>query len=107
VVILAKDNFYFRRVTLRKLNVGIGAKAIYSMWHGYLERTDLVQFLKSQGIELTEIHTSGHAYVEDLEKLACAIHPGCVIPIHTFSPDQYGTIYKNIVQLDDGQTYCL
>jgi Predicted hydrolase of the metallo-beta-lactamase superfamily len=107
MVILSKDNFYFRKILLPKLGASSGAKAIYSMWHGYLERTDLAQFLKSHDIELIEIHTSGHAYVEDLKKLADAMNPHCLIPIHTFYPDQYGDIYKKIVQLNDSQTYCL
>ena len=107
MVILGKDNFYFRKIILPKLGASGGAKAIYSMWHGYLERTDLAQFLESHDIELMEIHTSGHAYVEDLKKLASAMNPRHLVPIHTFSPYQYGSIYDNIIQLNDGQTYCL
>jgi ribonuclease J len=107
MVILVKDNFYFRRVTLPKLGASSETKAIYSMWNGYLERTDLVQFLGSRNIELLEIHTSGHAYVEDLRKLARVLGPRFVVPIHTFYPDQYCRIYENIVQLDDGETYDL
>jgi ribonuclease J len=106
MVILVKDNFYFRRIILPKLGANSGTKAIYSMWHGYLERTDLAQFLKSNNIELLEIHTSGHAYVEDLKKLARVLDPRFVVPIHTFHPDQYGKIYRNILQLEDDQTYC-
>lgn len=107
MVILAKDNFYFRRIILPKLGASSRTKAIYSMWHGYLERTDLAQFLDSNNIELLEIHTSGHAYVEDLKKLAHVLDPRFVVPIHTFHPDQYGNIYDNIVRLNDGQTYDL
>ena len=107
MVILVKDNFYFRRITLPKLGASSGTRAIYSMWNGYLERTDLVQFLSSNNIKLLEIHTSGHAYVEDLKKLARVQGPRFVVPIHTFHPDQYGGIYDTIVQLDDGATYYL
>lgn len=107
MVILVKDNLYFRRIILPKLEASSRTKAIYSMWHGYLERTDLAQFLDSSNIELPEIHTSGHAYVEDLKKLACVLGPRFVVPIHTFYPDQYVSIYENIVQLDDGETYYL
>ena len=107
MVILSKDNFYFRRIILPKLGANSGTKAIYSMWHGYLERTDLAQFLESNNIELLEIHTSGHAYVKDLKKLARVLDPRFVMPIHTFHPDQYGRIYESIVQLDDGETYYL
>lgn len=107
MVILVKDNSYFRRIILPKLGASNETKAIYSMWHGYLERTNLAQFLESKDIELLEIHTSGHAYVEDLEKLAKVLAPRFVVPIHTFHPDQYSRIYENIVQLDDGQNYDL
>lgn len=107
MVILSKDNFYFRRIILPKLGANSGTKAIYSMWHGYLERTDLAQFLESNNIGLLEIHTSGHAYVEDLKKLAEVLAPRFVVPIHTFHPDQYGSIHRNILQLEDNQAYCL
>lgn len=106
MVILTKDNPYLRSL-VRKLVVTDGAKSIYSMWHGYLERTDLVQFLESHNIELIEIHTSGHAYVEDLKKLAHTLNPCFLVPIHTFYPDQYSSIHGNILQLADGQTFCL
>jgi ribonuclease J len=107
MVILCKDNFYFRRVILPKLGASSAIKAIYSMWRGYLERTNLAQFLKSRSIELLEIHTSGHAYEKDLKRLARVLAPSFVVPIHTFHPGQYGSIYDNIVRLEDGQIYCL
>lgn len=107
MVILSRDNFYFRRVVLRKLETTSGSKAIYSMWHGYIEKTDLPKVIVSHNIELVEIHTSGHAYVKDLKELAFAINPGCLVPIHTFYPEEYRNIHGDIVQLNDGQTYCL
>jgi len=106
MVILSKDNSYFRAL-LRKLGIDDRAKGIYSMWHGYLERTDLLQFLASHNIELIEIHTSGHAYVEDLKKLASTLNPRFIVPIHTFHPDQYDSIHENVIKLDDGQVYHL
>ena len=103
MVILSKDNPYFRRILLRKLGATSGAKSIYSMWHGYLERTDLPQFLSSHDIELIEIHTSGHAYTEDLKKLARALNPRFVVPIHTFYPDEFRQMFANVIQLEDGE----
>ena len=105
MVVLAKDNRYFRSVMARKLEPTAGAKVIYSMWHGYLERTDLLQVLESRHIELVEIHTSGHAYVADLKQLAHAIKPKTVVPIHTFSPEEFPKLFSNVVQLDDGEAY--
>ena len=106
MVILSKDNQYLR-LLVGKLGTTAGVKAIYSMWHGYLERTDLPKFLASQHIELMEIHTSGHAYLEDLRGLASALNPHCLVPIHTFHPEQFRRLYGNVIQLNDGQCYSL
>ena len=40
MVILSKDNAYFRML-VSKLSTVQGANAVYSMWHGYLQRTNL------------------------------------------------------------------
>jgi len=101
-VLLAKDNRYFR-ILCGKLQPHTKASAIYSMWHGYLERSDLSQFLETQGIPVTEIHTSGHAYVSQLKKLADALKPGFIIPMHTFYPEKFSDIFPNVIQLKDGQ----
>jgi len=102
MVILSKDNSYFRTL-LHKLGIDDRSKSIYSMWHGYLERADLPQFLSSHNIELIEIHTSGHAYVEDLKKLARTFNPRRLVPIHTFYPDEFRQIFSSITQLQDGE----
>lgn len=103
MVILARDNPYLRNPMLRKLEPGVGAKAVYSMWHGYLERTNLLDVLENRQIKFAEIHTSGHAYVGDLEKLAAALKPRITIPIHTFNPDEFPKLFPNVVQLKDGE----
>lgn len=101
-VILAKDSRYFR-IVMDKLSQNSQAKAIYSMWHGYLERSDLKKFLQSRKIELTEIHTSGHAYINQLKQLAGALKPRFVIPMHTFYPEKYSEMFPNVIQLKDGE----
>lgn len=105
-VLLAKDSRYFRGVITR-LRQDCGAVAVYSMWHGYIERSNLREFLIENGIELTEIHTSGHAYINHLKKLVEALKPQHVIPIHTFYPEKYRELFKNVVQLTDGQQLAL
>jgi len=105
-VLLAKDSRYCR-IVIDKLQPNTKATAIFSMWHGYLERSDLKQFLESHNITLTEIHTSGHAYVSDLKKLAGALKPRFVIPIHTFYPEKYTEIFPNVIRLKDGETMYL
>jgi len=77
------------------------------MWHGYLEKSDLEQFLESNAIPLTEIHTSGHAYVIQLKSLVDALKPRWIIPIHTFHPEKFQEMFPNVIKLNDGETISL
>lgn len=101
-VLLAKDSRYFRGI-IAKLKREEGGVAAYCIWHGYLERTNLRDFLAANGVELTEIHTSGHAYGSQLEKLVRSLNPRHVIPIHTFHPEKYAELCSNVVRLRDGE----
>jgi len=101
-VLLSKDNRYFR-ILCSKLQPCTEASAIFSMWHGYLERSDLSQFLETHDTPITEIHTSGHAYVSQLKRLADALKPRFIIPVHTFYPEKYPDIFPNVIQLKDGE----
>jgi ribonuclease J len=47
-------------------------------------------------------HTSGHAPVEDLQRLATALKPKQLIPIHTEKASDYGKYFENVVMLQDG-----
>jgi ribonuclease J len=101
-VLLAKDSRYFRGI-ITKLNDVCGATAVFSMWHGYLERSNLQDFLESNGIPILEIHTSGHAYVSQLKALVDALKPRWIIPIHTFHPEEFKEMFPNVIQLEDGE----
>jgi ribonuclease J len=103
-VILAKDSYYFRNKIITKLQHNGKGMAVYSMWHGYLERSDLRKFLESHAIPLTEIHTSGHAYVSQLKRIVNALKPRFIIPIHTFYPEKYSDMFTNVIQSSDGET---
>jgi ribonuclease J len=105
-VLLAKDSRYFRNVITRLKGSG-KATALYSMWHGYLERGDLQEFLESNHIPIKEIHTSGHAYIHELEMLANALKPRWIIPIHTFHPEKFNDMFPNVIHVEDGETISL
>jgi len=105
-VLLAKDSRYFRNI-INKLQDHTHATAVFSMWHGYLEKSDIGNFLEEKGIPLTEIHTSGHAYVSQLEILANALKPRWIVPIHTFYPEKFKEMFTNVIQLKDGETISL
>lgn len=74
-----------------------GAHAVWSQWDGYLgqERGRALQAqLTERGIPLTSAHTSGHASIPDLKRLAAAINPRLLVPVHTFEahrfPEHFG-----------------
>lgn len=99
-------NFYKRN---HKEQVNI----IYSMWKGYLKGDkadkDILRFI--DGFEYTLLHTSGHAYVETIQKLLKNTNPDVIIPMHTEMADEFEKMEefkeyaKRIEVLNDGQEY--
>lgn len=76
---------------------------IFSMWKGYLDRPS--QFNDYKDI-ITLLHTSGHAYIEDLQKLVQIMQPKNLIPIHTEYKEKYKDLFSSkIIELDDGQVF--
>ena len=73
------------------------------MWKGYLDRPS--QFNDYKDI-ITLLHTSGHAYIEDLQKLVQIMQPKNLIPIHTEYKEKYKDLFSSkIIELDDGQVF--
>lgn len=58
---------------------------IYSLWPGYLDRDSnhLASWCRHPAIALEVAHTSGHADPNSLVRLARALNPRIVVPIHT------------------------
>ncbi len=85
-----------------------GSVLFYSQWNQYMlepsfEKTQA--FLDRHGIQLKEMHTSGHAALPDLKRFAKAMDPALIIPIHTGHPEEYREHFGNKVRcLSDGQT---
>lgn len=67
---------------------------IYSLWPGYLERdrTDLREWAKRKEIDFHIVHSSGHASSADLYRMAQAVAPQRLLPIHTVHPDRYASL---------------
>jgi ribonuclease J len=82
------------------------AKFIYSMWAGYLEKDDYYfKFCEKFQVELLKIHVSGHAYLDALQKLAKAINPRVLIPVHTLSGDNFSDYFDNVLRINDGVVF--
>lgn len=116
-----RDYVYFLRCPNEKLVDAFLPKGtinlIYSQWEGYLKEghknycADIINSLQDSGkVTLTRIHTSGHAILSDLIRLAKAVSPRKVIPIHTENPIRLQQEFQkegftNIELWDDGVDY--
>ena len=63
-----------------------GATLIYSMWKGYKETEYVAHFLnemQSLGVNVVDLHTSGHASEEDIELLKNLVHARQTVCVHT------------------------
>ena len=79
------------------------ASFIYSMWSGYLKSNPkFKEFTDQYKIPMKIIHTSGHAYLHDLKRLADALKPRMIVPIHTLSGDEFKNHFANVYRFDDG-----
>ncbi|MFH1996690.1 MAG: MBL fold metallo-hydrolase [Candidatus Omnitrophota bacterium] len=103
VLLFAGDNSVFPSL-VKSLGDVKGARIIYSMWKGYLTDT-FKEYCKDKGLEIEQVHTSGHATVEDLRSFAEALDPKTLIPIHTFGAEQYEKIFKNVTMIQDKKPY--
>lgn len=83
-----------------------GTRAIWSQWDGYLKEgtgAKLAAELTRRGVPLELIHTSGHADIVDLKRLAQAIAPKRLVPIHTFEGDRFAELFSDVVRRRDGE----
>lgn len=63
-----------------------GAVLIYSMWNGYKQNEDMAEFLdavQSLGMNIVDLHTSGHASTEDIERLKQTVRADEYVTVHT------------------------
>ncbi len=57
-------------------------------------------------MKFCQVHTSGHAEIDTLKKVVKKLKPGKIIPIHTFHPGKYGSLFsQKIVQVLDGEVF--
>lgn len=96
-------SWHFMDKIARRLSGKPAPVFIYSMWKGYLERNpDMAAFPSKHGGEWNIIHTSGHAWLEDLQWLVAKINPDRLVPIHTLQSDDFAKYFKNVVSIEDG-----
>jgi ribonuclease J len=82
------------------------ARAIWSLWPGYLEGPSgqkTRSWLAEREIPLTVEHASGHASVRDLQRLVEALAPERVVPIHSFASDRFPDFFPRVDSRPDGE----
>jgi len=84
--LVIKDSYTTRNIFARRKGM-TSSTLVYSMWDGYLPRVE--PFWKKYNVPIVKVHTSGHAYIADLQKFVKALNPKHVIPVHTFHPEKY------------------
>lgn len=82
---------------------------IYSMWSGYIKKSEsLRNFLdecNEMGITILNIHTSGHADKTAMEKLNEICDPNKTVIIHTEDKTNGFNIFKNVQDLKDNENF--
>lgn len=72
---------------------------IYSMWSGYKKQEKVkkvLTYLELNNMEMLDLHTSGHASIDSLQKIIHSICPKKLIPIHTENPNLFADKFKNV-----------
>jgi ribonuclease J len=84
---------------LRKLSEERGDFAngalIYSLWPGYKKKEDMASFLDEMstlGLELIDLHTSGHADEGTIRRLIKRLNPSEIVPVHTENSAWFETL---------------
>jgi ribonuclease J len=91
---------------LAKAGCLAGARAIWSLWPGYLDQPSgrrLSAVLEADEVLMDPLHVSGHANVEQLEALVRALSPARVVPIHTDRPDLFPKLFPRVDIHPDGE----
>ncbi len=85
---------------------------IYSQWDGYKNQVfnpggfkKFVDLENNSNIDFHDVHTSGHAMIRDLQKLASAVDAKTLVPIHTEHAKEYRTHFANVQVMDDGEVF--
>jgi ribonuclease J len=79
---------------------------VWSMWPGYLKEpsgTRLTRSHEAAGVPFAMDHASGHAPVVDLRRLASALEPHRLVPIHTEGAGRYSEFFENVEIHPDGE----
>lgn len=99
----------FRNLWMRDLERAdclSGACFIHSQWEGYLKEQRAAKvdaWWQKHGITFHQVHTSGHASLSELKRIATALAPDVLVPIHSNHPKRYDELYPHVSCHADGE----
>jgi ribonuclease J len=104
----------FRKIDAFKKGAG-PVNVIYSQWQGYLDGNHsdyfgsdrIAAYREDPEVNFVYVHTSGHAPLKDLQRLASALKPKTLVPIHTEFAREFSSSFDNVMTLQDGETFVL
>ena len=94
------------KAELLRAGVLTDAVVVWSLWPGYLKDLSgkrMIEALNAAGVPMVIDHASGHAALADLRRLAGALNPRKLVPIHTEGADRYGEFFENVEFHEDGE----
>ena len=97
---------YLERLNVRHIRL------IKSIWGGYWDEPNTERFrdwVEEHCEAVKDIHSSGHADTQSLQRIAQFVNPKTIIPIHTDSPSSFSSIFcdYNIRALNDNEDITL
>jgi ribonuclease J len=96
-------------------NAAAPINVVYSQWLGYLDGNHadyfgsdrIAAYRSDPAVNFVYAHTSGHAPVADLQRLAAALNPRKLVPIHTERGEDFSLLFANVVTHNDGESWTL
>ena len=87
-------------------------RLIKSIWGGYWNEPNTERFrswVEKHCEDVKDIHSSGHADIQSLQRLVEHIRPQTIVPIHTDAPKQFSDIFvnNNVKCLDNNEVIYL
>ena len=97
---------YLEKLSIRHIRL------IKSIWGGYWDEPNIERFrswIEEHCEAVKDIHSSGHADTQSLQRIVEFVRPKTIIPIHTDAPKQFCDIFvnNNVKCLDDNEVLYL
>ena len=98
--LMSEKGFFFlgrtNYITQKAIEAFPDSLLIYSMWNGYLDKThpafdeyksNFINNALNYGCRIVNLHTSGHASIDEIKKICDITEAKTIIPIHSENPE--------------------